>query len=201
MKKNKDHRGFVAVVLTLGFGISCVGCGASEGGATPEDVVRTAQQAFADKNYEPFVACVAPDERPMLSMAMLMGADMMVKMPKAFGGAADPEKEKALKDVLAKHGVEAVSLADLPRGEGSREEAMKKLADEKLKDVDHAAFLTDMMSFLDGIDTGGKTGARMKLEGDLKGLEIDGDTATGRVGAKRVSFVRIDGRWYLKMGS
>ena len=100
--------------------------------------------------------------------------------------------------IMARHG-----LPTLPKeGEPEPAEPSKEALDKTFASIDHGAFITDVMGLLESMP-GEKSGSAEEgpfelPQGALENLKIEGDKASGSIGGDPVTFVKIDGRWYLE---
>jgi hypothetical protein len=198
------------------------------GGETPQAVVARMDKAAKARDIAEMTACLDPESRAEMATALLLGATMMVGfmgmgadmasgmaegVAEATGASKDEAQKKsaagkaeadakiaktkaAFSALLKKHG-----LPDM-----MDEKAMDSAGDPKtvLAKIDHPAFAKDVMGFLDSIgegkkgDGGGPT-EKMPDMDKVSDYKITGDTATAKAGAETLDFVKVDGRWFLKM--
>lgn len=152
-----------------------------------------------------------------------MGLDMSVSMAEGMADAmgAEPtaeqqaeaaaQKEKARAELgkirasynalMAKYELPALPAEGEPEPTGPTPEEMKK----KFETMDQGVFMTDVMAFVDSIpgteeeEKSDEPEGPVKIgAGELTGLAIDGDHATGTLDGDPVTFVRLDGRWYFE---
>jgi hypothetical protein len=197
------------------------------GAESPQALVDQVKQASADEDLAQMAALMAPDDRATLSLTMTMMLGMVIAfsqmggemaggmaegMAEAFGGEisaedkakAEAEKAAAMaevkklegryEEILASHGV-----SDLLQ----QEPAEGTPPGELMKGVDQVSLIRDLMQLLEslpGDERSGESGPVDLPEGELTGVAIDGDHATGKLGDESVDFVRVDGRWYLDLG-
>ncbi len=148
-------------------------------------------------------------------MGAQMGGAMMEGMAGMADGAAevtaeakqkaDAEAEK-MKGELAKLAdsyntvMKKYGLPQLPKeGEPEPAEPSKEEMDKVFANIDHGAFITDVMALLDSMP-GEKQDPESPFpmkDGALENLKIEGDSATGTVGGETLRFAKVDGRWYL----
>ncbi|MGH9363030.1 MAG: hypothetical protein ACRD2T_14040 [Thermoanaerobaculia bacterium] len=199
------------------------------GADSPEALVKRLKVAAEKEDVAELAACMAPGDRAMMTMMMVlavtmmtaftqMGSEMATGMAEAFqdeesmtaeqkaeAAAAKKKMEeqgaavqKKLEAVLAKHGITDL-MAETPDPEpGSDPE---KNAEKLLAGVDQVALISDITALMRESFKDEKEGTPTPPipKGELEGLKITGDTATGKVGGEDVHFVKIDGRWYVKM--
>jgi len=198
------------------------GSAAPLGGDSPQDVIDQVRAAGEDEDLGTMVGLIAPDDRAMLSMTMIMmmgmvmafsqmGAGMAEGMAEGMGAemsdedraAMEAEREEAMAQVKQ---FEADFEATLKRY--GLEEVMESESDDPavlMADVDQVGLIRDLMKLMDdlpGEEGGGEDGeSPVEIpEGDLTDLEINGDTATGTIGGEAMEFVRVDGRWFVALG-
>lgn len=161
--------------------------------STPEALFASIMDAARQEDYGAIAGAYTPDtQRDMAAgmISMAASADMVPGI----------SKEDCL-PVLEKHGI---AEADLPAMGPQMQTQAEALADGL---DNRTGFIGDMMALLpdmaQGItDTFGDAAAGAT---SLTDLQVDGDTASARVTAagqtsdeeNRVSFVRIDGKWYI----
>lgn len=205
------------------------------GADSPEALVKRLKTAAEKEDFAELAACMAPSDRAMMTMMMVLAASMMTAfsqmgsemasgMAEAFQdeesmtaeekakAAAEKKKMeeqsaavvKKLEAVLTKHGVTEL-MENTPDPEPGSDPA--KNAEKLMANVDQVALITDLMAIMkdtfkdaekgEGEGDGSPMGKIPK--GDLKDLKVTGDTATGKIDGEDVHFVKVDGRWYLKM--
>lgn len=180
------------------------GPAAAEPFATPEEAFKGLAAAVEKRDGQALFACLTDDSQTLMAGQMVTAGVMM----KAFAkGESDAEKAlmKKLDDAFAKHGLGKEFFDKLkdgppvPRGDGW--EAGKKTIDELLKPVkDRAGLVADLMDvFL--------SDPAMKRDnpfaGQLQGLKVAGDTATGSIDHTKgadvrkqpVTFRKVEGGW------
>lgn len=197
------------------------GSAAPLGGDSPQDVFDKAMAAGEDEDLGTMVGLIAPEDRAMLSMTMIMmmgmvmafsqmGAGMAEGMAEGMGGEMSEEEQAAMEAEREE------AMAQVKQFEADFEETLKRYGVEEvmesesddpvelMADVDQVGLIRDLMKLMDDLpgEEGPEDGeSPVDLpEGDLTDLEIQGDTATGIIGGEPVEFVRIDGRWYLSLG-
>ena len=156
----------------------------------------------------------------MMVAFMGMGADMASGMAEGMSEAVSGSKPKAEdKAKIAKSKAEAAAKITKTKTAFSallKKHGLPDLMDEKatlpqdkgaagamLAKVDQAALATDLFAFMDQIGDK-KEGAApdkgpMSIPSAVTDYKITGDTATAKADGKPMDFVKIDGRWYLKM--
>lgn len=199
------------------------------GAESPQALVERMKRAAENEDLGEMMACLAPEGRVQMVSMMYMMATMMVgfsmmsvEMGTEMGGAmaegmaegmggeltdeqkaemeAQKEKAKAEANKLRDSYNAMVSKYGLPELSEDTE-----MPDEDLegtfREIDQAAFLQDVMAFLESMpgdeDSADEGGSPWDVgEGTLTDLVIEGDTASGKVDGEDVTFVRIDDRWY-----
>ena len=166
------------------------GCGAASGGhASPEAVAAAAKAAIDKKDMGAFYDCLTEESQNVLAGTAVMVGSMMKVMSgmAAMGGPeAKAEAEQEVGEVTAvmeKHGVTEESLkgADPNPAMMGDTQAISGLADVV---KDKRAFVDDMFTALDKMKQGGPDLSE-DFNGELKDLEIDGDTATAKLTTRR----------------
>jgi hypothetical protein len=190
----------------------------ADGAESPEALV--AALAKVEKPWQAMPYMV-PDERAQMSMAMLVGAQMMVAMSQFGIGMAEgmgegveeamsaedrremdaqlaaareqsAAMEARMQEILARHELTEAFAGDGPADEAALEALLVR--------VDHVALLRDLFALMEELGASeGTPDESMKKVGELRDLEVTGDTATGMVGDEEMRFRRIDGRWYMSM--
>lgn len=201
------------------------------GAESPEALVKRLTAAAEKEDLGEIAACLAPPDRAMMSMMMVLAATMMTAfmsmgsemasgMAEAFqdeesmtaeqkpqNAAAKKQMEeqgaaqqKKLEAVLDKYGV--TELMEQDHGEPG-DDPMKN-AEKLMAGVDQVGLITDLIVFLrEGAmkdAEGGDATPPIEIpKGDLADLKTEGDGATGTIDGKPVQFVKVDGRWFVKM--
>lgn len=211
------------MVAVAGFGFGAVPVRAAEaplGGETPEAVVERLRAAAVAEDFRELGACMAPEARKELAIGIYLGSTMMIGMAQAMGGMgadmgagmaeglgaddkeAKKQAEKAKKELEAKfapwekryntlakkHGLPALGAED----KGFDPEAA-------FAKVDSLALLADFGALLKafGKESGESSPKPPAPTGKLKGLKIEGDRASGEIDSEPITFVKLDGRWYI----
>jgi len=125
---------------------------------------------------------------------------------KAEAAAEGAKLMAKLRAVLEPHGLAGLIDGE-PEPGSDEDEAMERA----LEGADMVVLTQDLMTLLGEIDDdgddadGGDTdgpGDEMQppwVDDEVTGYEVEGDRATARAGDETIDFVRVDGRWYLKM--
>ncbi|HEX4953935.1 MAG TPA: hypothetical protein VF017_11145 [Thermoanaerobaculia bacterium] len=218
--RNRAALAFVTLLTLLLTVAPAFAAGKPLGAESPEKVVERMRDAAEKEDLRELAACLAPEPRRELAMGMWLASTMMIGMADAMGGmaigmgeemaeamgaeekaaqeqAAQAKKELDAKlaglklryDALAKkHGLPALSDEE-PQGDP---EAL-------FAKVDAVEVTGDYFDLLKGIaDATGETDTAPKVSADqLTDLVIDGDRASGRLGAEPIKFVKLEGRWYV----
>lgn len=198
------------------------------GAESPEALVERMKAGAAKEDFAEIAACLTPKNRTEMAMAMYMGATMMVAfadMGVEMGGAmadgmagmagepsaedkkkAEEQKAKAKEEVgklktaynalVTKYGLPAMPKEGEPEKPEPTQEEIEKL----FANLDQGAFLNDALAVMKAMPGEHKdeSGPVQIPEGGLENLKIEGDRATGTVGADPFTFVKIDGRWYVE---
>ena len=149
-------------------------------------------------------------------MGSAMGGAMMEGMSgmaEGMGGEVSAEDKKKAEEASAKMKTELAKLSEgyngvmkkyglpvMPKeGEPEPAEPSKEELDKLFANLDHGAFITDVMEFMESMPgEKSESDSPFAVKGDkLENLKIEGDKATGTVGGEAMNFVQIDGRWYL----
>jgi hypothetical protein len=187
------------------------------GAETPEKLVERMRQSAEKKDFRELASCLAPAPRKELAQMIWMGATMMIGMATTMGTMAQGMGEAIAGD--AKEGEPKKADADKPKVDPKLEALAKRyddvahkhglpgLKDEnssadpaKLFDkVDAVEVVGDFGALLDGIGeaTGEAAPAPPVPAGKLEGLKIDGDKASAQLDGEPITFVKIDGRWFI----
>lgn len=205
---------------------------AEAGGAeTPEALVERAARALEKEDMAELMACISPEGRAEMAQMMylmgtmfvgfsMMGAEMAGEMGTAMAeGVAESageeltaeekaemeaaqEEGRAELDAMVERYNEMVAEYGLPALSESEEPPEEEI-DAIFADIDHVAFIEDMMAFLDSMPGEEESPASEGMpspfgEGEvvMTDLAIDGDTATATIDGEEAKFVRVDGRWY-----
>lgn len=217
-----------AACLAVGcllFAISMPVGAEAPGAESPEALVERMRRAAEKEDFGEMMACLAPEGRvQMVSMMYLMatmmvgfsmmsvemGTEMGAAMVEGMGGELTEEQKAEMEAQKEKAQAEANKLRDSYNAVVSKYGLPELSEDTELPDedlegtfgeIDQAAFLQDLMAFLESMpgdeasaDEGGSPWDVGK--GTLTDLVIEGDSATGKIDGEDVTFVRIDDRWY-----
>jgi len=218
-----------SVVGCLLFTVAAPAFAEAPGAESPEALVERMKRAGETEDFGEMMACLAPEGRVQMASMMYLMATMMVgfsmmsvEMGSEMGtsmaeGMAEgmgeeltaeqkaemeAQKQQALAEVakirdsynamVSKHGLPELSE------EG---EAPDADPEELFAKIDQAAFIEDVMAFLESMpgdeSSPAEAGSPWDLgDGTLTDLVIEGDSATGTIDGDEVGFIRIDGRWY-----
>ncbi len=184
------------------------------GGDSPEDVIAKAKVMVENKDFGGMVNLIAPDERPLMSVGMLMFSQMAPMLTGGLSGLGGEEGqaemakkmkpfEDAMKGIMVKHGTDKLDLSTAMGAlqSGSPEDASKWIT-EQVPDLDHGAFVGDVLGAVAklGDEASDKASGNFEeLGGELTDLEIKGDTATAKINGKPGEFRKVDGRWYISI--
>ena len=111
-------------------------------------------------------------------------------MAAAMTSMQDKNNEKLIEEILKRHGVDTSKSA----AASSPDQALKNVSDK-------AGLYAELMQFAEQHST---TPMRVAVRGELKGVDIQGDRATGKTTGddgkeSTITFVKQGGSWYLKM--
>lgn len=225
----------LAAILAVPPTVACAGQAKSSGqpgGESPQAVVERINRAGETEDFGEFVNCIEPKGRSQLTGGMLavvtmtiafmdMGGEMMGGMAEGMAEGMSGEElsaeqkaeiekgkqeaaneSKEIKErfaaVLEKHGMPDLLDPNLNLPQDTER-------DELFANVDHGAFLTDLMGVMEALGDGEEATeeASMPLPFnnalEVKNYKIEGDHATADASGETVDFVRIDGRWYLAL--
>ncbi|HEX2254242.1 MAG TPA: hypothetical protein VHQ65_13305 [Thermoanaerobaculia bacterium] len=214
----------VVVALVAGLAVPRPVRAAVETGAdSPQALVARLQKAAEAEDFSEIAACMAPEDRAMMSMMLMMASGMMVAfagmggemaggMAEAFADEASAEDKAALEAqkaaaaaevaalqakyeaILTRYGVDELMEEDSePPAEPGPAAAAKLLAG-----VDQVGLIAELMKFMREAfpEEAGEEEPMDVPMGELADLRIDGDHASATIGGEPAHFVRIDGRWY-----
>lgn len=190
------------------------------GGDSPEQLIERMRKASESADFRELAACLAPEPRRELAIGIWLGATMMIGMAGAMGemaagmgeGMAEALGADAGKAEAEARAARAKMDAAVAEWSGRYDQlaarhGLPKLADDMpeaepetvFANVDAVAVVGDFGELIKGFGDATGEGERQPPipAGALQGLEIQGDRATGTLEGQPVSFVRLDGRWYL----
>ena len=214
----------LALLLSLAALVGCGNKGGNSGSAggggpggadSPEALVAKVRGLVEKEDFAGVINLMAPEERPLMSMGILMVSKMAPMMMGGLAGGLGGDEAKAeiatkMKPVedamaaaLAKHHMDKIDMeaAGTSLMGGTPEDAAKWMK-EQAPGLDHGAFVADVMGAMSklGDDAAGQATKKFKsLGGELENLKIDGDKATGTIGGEPAEFVKVAGRWYLSI--
>lgn len=186
------------------------------GAETPQALVERLRNAADKEDFGELGACLAPEARLEMAKGIWIGTTMMIAMSSAMGdmaagmGEAMDESEegkanaaKAKAEAEAKFGVWKKRYDDTAKKHGlptlDSFEKVEGDPNDLLAKTDQVAVITDFGNLLTsfGEEQQGEKRPGKKVEGQLEGLKIDGNTAEGTLGGDPIKFVKIDGRWFI----
>jgi len=185
----------IAIIALLAVGLLLPACGSkgSSGASTPQALF----EDLKGKNPEDFsdvAGYIAPDELPIITFTM----DIMA----AFSAGFSPDKtlKPKYEALRKKYNLPPVDKSMMMKM--NNPDAVAKYASEKYAGVDHTGFIKDITALLDKAP--GKKAKTEKIYAELKNVQISGDTATGVVVDKsgksdKISFKKVNGKWYLSL--
>jgi hypothetical protein len=214
----------VVVALVAGLAVPRPVLAAVETGAeSPQALVARLQKAAETDDFAEIAACMAPDDRAMLSMMLMMASGMMVAFAgmggEMAGGMADAfAEDMSAEDKAAMEAQKATAAAEVAALQAKYEAILTKYGVDKLMeedseppaepgpaaagkllaDVDQVGLVSDLMKFMREAfpEEAGEEEPMDVPMGELTDLQIDGDVASATIGDEPAHFVRIDGRWY-----
>jgi hypothetical protein len=158
----------------------------SGGGASPEEVFRTAQALMSDRKWEQAFGCFDPESAGL----MLLGAYLA-----AARRAAHSDAE--LGRILKKHGIDEASM-NPPDG---KSETPQACGDRMLKKCrEPAALFSELIEFEER--HAAKSEMAFDAAGELKDVKVDGDRARGTLvhedgKTEPLVFVKRSGLWFI----
>lgn len=196
------------------------------GAESPEALIERVRSAGESDDLGAVAALIAPEDRAMLSMTMIlmlgmvmafsqmggaMAEGMVEGMAEGLGAEVDEEQRAAMT------AEQAEAMAGVKKLESDFEETLKRYGVqdilesesddpmELMADVDQVGLIRDLMALMEDLPGGDATAedAPNPVDlptGELSDLVIDGDTATASIAGEPVDFVRADGRWFLSLG-
>jgi hypothetical protein len=216
---------YIAVPLASGLATSWGQAATVLGAKTPQAVVARMSKGADAGDVAEIVACMDPDSRADATMAMVMGATMMVAfmdmgagmaggMADGMGdsGAMKPEdkakleKEKAAAAAKAKKAKASLSALLKKYGlpdflDPSTPKPKSGSGRAMLSKVDQPALVADLNRLMDEIgdkDSKNQSHDAVPAPDDVTDYAIAGDHATAKAGSKTLEFVKVDGRWFIK---
>lgn len=198
------------------------------GGDSPDDAIARLRAAAEARDLGAVFAVVEPTERtgmlvlfglmPGLFEQMAPGLEQQ-SQAEGFAGEMAAMMLKGLnacvedgKAACARHKVELPSAEELGidlRGSKPDPAEIAAKAGDRVAHVDVAAFVNDMARALDRFQEAMPAGmpkqstfdqfASRAPVGELVDCVIEGDAARGMVNGKSVRFVRVNGRWYVRL--
>lgn len=163
--------------------------------STPEALFNSVLRAAEARDYRAIARAYPPSAQDEMSMGMVAMSTMTMMSPST--------DKDAIRAVLEKHGI---NPEDLPEMGPQMQEQAQALADGI---EDKAAFFGDIMGTIPEMQAdamrslGVAEGAAVSTV-TLTDIQIDGDSATGKVAAvqegesdRTINFVREDGKWYM----
>jgi hypothetical protein len=127
-----------------------------------------------------------------------MTAEQKAEMEKGKQQMATKAAEltKRYEGILERHGVTAMmdDETPLPEDPAQRSAALAKL----FANTDDIALLGELIALMRDVGDGKEaTESPVKMPGEVTDYRIDGDRATAKAEGETLTFVKIDGRWYL----
>jgi hypothetical protein len=207
------------VVCTLALNPALAHAAIPLGADTPQALVARLEKAAANKDMAELAACLDPESRAQMSAMMMLAGVMMVgfmgmgsEMAGSMAGDDAAAKEKAtaskkeadakiakakadMSAIFKKYGLPDFTDENAPEPQGDPKTMFAK--------IDQPAFIKDMTGFLQTIgDKDKQQGGPTDKMPDMKKVtdyKITGDTGTAKAGTETLDFVKVDGKWYLKM--
>lgn len=216
-RRNSTAVGLVVLLsAALAAPIPSRAAGAPLGAESPEQLVERMRKSAEKKDFRELASCLAPEPRKELAQMIWLGATMMIGMATTMGsmaeglgealadegkdggakaGAAEPKADPKLA-ALAKRYDDVAHKHGLP---GLKDEDSSADPAAMFAKVDAVEAVGDFGALLDGIGeaTGQAAPAPPVPAGKLEGLKIDGDKATAVLDGEPITFLKIDGRWFI----
>ena len=164
---------------------------ASTGGKSPEDAFAKFKKATEKNDYKGAFNCLDASTQNGMAAGLVMMSGFMVM--------GDDEAAKKMEEVMKKHKLNDLEETEMEKFKDDQEGAMEFLA-AKIKNK--SQFFEDVMKVAASAKNAGDSSFAIK--GELKDVKIDGDEATGKIameGGKEepINFVKVGGRWLIKM--
>ena len=188
--------------------------GAPLGAETPEKLVERMRRSAEKKDFGELASCLAPEPRKELAQMIWLGATMMIGMATTMGSMAEgmgealagEAKEGEAKGAGPKVDPKLAALAKR-YDDVAKKHGLPGLKDEDssadpaalFAKVDAVEMVADFGALLDGIGeaTGEAAPAPPVPAGKLEGLKIEGDRATATLDGEPITFLKIEGRWFI----
>lgn len=156
------------------------GCGgpAAQGSESPEAVCLKIKESIEKKDMGGFYDCLTEESQDVMVGSMIMVKSMMA-MASAMGGPEAAQEFAPIDAVMEKHGVTNEAIAAAAPNQMAMMEDPASVA--KAADIvaDKRAFVTEVYAAMDKAGKGGDLSS--KLNGELKDMKIEGDTATAKL--------------------
>jgi len=205
---------FLALALSLGCNSSKPGDGKpgsdakSKSYGSPNEVLDAAAAAAKSEDWAAFSQCLTNESRDAFAGMLVFGATF-AKAFAEFDKEKGKEMTKGIDDALQKHGITEERLKEMQKDaplKGDQKEASKAFAKLVEPVKDKGAFIADLMAALKKLGKPGQEGPM--LEGELKDVKIDGDTAKGTFVRKTkdgqdkkepIEFRKVGGSWKIQL--
>lgn len=189
--------------------------GTDEGAESPQALIAKLRAASETEDFGRLAALLAPEARLEMAQGLWAGATFMVamsssmgemaaQMGEAVGGETEEGKAKAAKakaEAEAKFGAmkkrydEVAKKHGMPTLDAAEEQGDPASLFAK---ADLVALIGDYGALLKSLaDENGAKKATRDIPETIENLKIEGDQATGKLGGGDISFVKIDGRWFI----
>nr|ACS68541.1 hypothetical protein [uncultured bacterium FLS18] len=155
---------------------------------TPEAVYAALTEAAKNKDYKTVASLNTTDSQIAMAGGSIFGASFMT--------AGDENKEKELKELLDRHGIDMDAEEEPPDDpENATPEAMMKAMTAPIKDL--PTFIGEIMAWMDkNSDDAGGGFPEMR---ELREVTIDGDSANAvletDMGPRPFEFRKVNGSW------
>lgn len=217
----------ISVLTILAIGLISEVSADTKGFDSPEAVFKNLVEASNAKDFQKLCGSIAPDDMATINVVMIVGGSMIVAFAKmgadifaetnAGTEGAKPEvdlkeKEKAkkaadeankleddFKTILNKHKVEDIFKDDAVNPASKDEKESREYLATLFKDINQCALLSDLFGFFDKMpgEKSQKSSWSKPECSELKDIKVEGDTATAMCGAEKLSFRKLQNRWYI----
>ncbi|MFT5522475.1 MAG: hypothetical protein ACI9HK_000419 [Pirellulaceae bacterium] len=203
----------IVCFVAIGFASLLAGCSpTATGHATPESVYAASQEAIKAQDYGKLADCFTAEAQHQTAGGFVMNVAMLKKFAKLAamqGPAAVKKAEEKLGpmlEVLTKHGVGDEKLTELVKGVGIAGIGNSREANERAGALidDKRGFISDVSAAYAKITAAEGQPPAASFTGELKDLQVDGDTATGamfngnaRQKNEPITFKKVEGKGWL----
>lgn len=188
---------------------------AAAGFETPEACFNAAKEKISKKDYAGFVACLTPKSQNLLSGMFSLLPTLMQSFAALGGEEAIKELETkfaGVNAVIKKHGIDTATMPGMQEMVAAQQDETKlqALFDKILTPVkDRPAYLAELMKAFEALGDGQTGGPKIEdaINGELKGLQVNGDTASatlvvekdGQAQEQPFNFKKTAGGWLIDL--